>query len=119
MVSYLENQPFTLKLRERHLAQIAGLGLSQFTRLFQADMLLTPKKYLDLRRREACKRMLVKSSLPLKQIACVLGFGHASDFSAWFRKHYGLSPREFRNRFSHRKTDTEAIPDLERHSATG
>ncbi|AHF93407.1 AraC family transcriptional regulator [Opitutaceae bacterium TAV5] len=98
-LSRLDNQPLSHKFRERDLAVEVGLGLSQFVRLFSAEMSLTPKKYLDLRRRETCKRMLINSPIPLKQIAHDLGFAHASDFSAWFKKNHGIAPKEFRDRF--------------------
>lgn len=99
-LSDLDTLPLTLKFREGDLAKEVGLGLSQFVRLFRAELGLTPKKYIEMRRRDTCRRMLVTSMVPLKQIAAEIGFAHPSDFSAWFRKVHGLSPKEFRGIYS-------------------
>lgn len=95
----LDLQPLRNKLREGDLAGQVGLGTSQFVRLFRTEMGMTPQKYIELRRKETCKRMLINSPTPLKQIAYDLGFAHHSDFSSWFKKTYGMSPRTFRSRF--------------------
>jgi AraC-like DNA-binding protein len=40
--------------------------------------------------------MLAGTVVPIKEIAYNLGFTRLSDFSTWFRKHYGIAPRQFR-----------------------
>ncbi len=100
-LSHLDMQPLTTKFREQDLAREVGLGLSQFVRLFRAEMGVTPKKYLDMRRRDTCRRMLIASSIPMKQISLELGFSHPPDFSAWFKKVHGVSPKAFRDTYPH------------------
>ncbi|XHR30990.1 MAG: helix-turn-helix transcriptional regulator [Chthoniobacteraceae bacterium] len=95
----LDFLPLSHKLRESDLANAVGLGISQFARLFQAEIGMSPKKYIETRRREVCKRMLINSAVPLKQIAMELGFAHPSDFSYWFRKNYKMSPKAFRYKY--------------------
>lgn len=84
------------RLREARLAQEAGLGVSQFVRLFRQELGETPKQYFDQRRRNYCREMLTGSAVPIKEVAFSLGFRRLSDFSAWFKGHFGLSPRNFR-----------------------
>lgn len=96
----LDLLPLTEKLREHELAKEVGLGLSQFVRLFRSETGVTPKKYLELRKRDTCKRMLLNSAVPLKQIAIELGFTHPSDFSYWFKRNYTMSPKAFRQNFT-------------------
>lgn len=98
-LSHVDRLPLTVKLREIDLAREVGLGLSQFVRLFRNEVGMTPKRYFESRRRDTCRRMLVTSSAPLKQIAMELGFSHASDFSAWFKKIHGVTPKEFRDSY--------------------
>lgn len=100
-LSHLDMLPLAVKLREADLAREVGLGLSQFVRLFRAEMSVTPKKYLEMRRLDTCRRVLITSAIPLKQIAGELGFSHPPDFSAWFKKNHGLSPKEFREQYLH------------------
>ncbi|RRJ95241.1 AraC family transcriptional regulator [Opitutaceae bacterium TAV4] len=98
-LSILDFMSLTSKPREQDLAREVGLVLSQFVRLFRAEMSMTPKRYLEIRRHDACKDLLINSSLPLKRIAMELGFSQQSDFSCWFKKHYKISPKTFRARF--------------------
>jgi AraC-like DNA-binding protein len=98
-LSHLDRLPLTVKLLEMDLAREVGLGLSQFVRLFRNEVGMTPKRYFESRRRDTCRRMLITSSTPLKQIAAELGFSHASDFSAWFKKIHGATPKEFRDQY--------------------
>lgn len=98
-LSQLDRLPLHYKFREADFAREIGLGASQFTRLFSAQMGMTPKQYIERRRRDSCRRMLLHSSLPVKQLAAEFGFSHHTDFSAWFKKFNGLSPTEFRNAY--------------------
>ncbi len=98
-LSILDFMPLSNKLLEYELAREVGLGLSQFVRLFRGNVGMTPKRYLDRRRRDACKNLLINSAIPLKQISIDLGFSHHSDFSHWFKKHYEVTPKEFRARY--------------------
>jgi len=92
----LDALPFSERCREGALAAEFGLGVSQFVRLFRQELGETPKQYFDQRRRDYCRQMLVSSAVPIKEISYNLGFERLSDFSAWFKKHYKLSPRQFR-----------------------
>ena len=92
----LDAMPCSEKLREARLATDAGLGVSQFVRLFRHELGETPKQYFEQRRRAYCQEMLTTSAVPIKEVAYSLGFRRLSDFSAWFKHHHGLSPRPFR-----------------------
>lgn len=97
----LDVVPLSERLREARLAKEAGLGVSQFVRLFRHEMDETPKQYFDQRRRNYCREMLTGSAVPIKEVAFSLGFRRLSDFSAWFKGHFGLSPRSFRTKVLH------------------
>lgn len=97
----LDAAPLSERLREGWLAREVGLGVSQFVRLFRQEMGETPKQYFDQRRRAYCREMLTSSSVPIKEVAFGLGFSRLSDFSAWFKTHFGASPRKFRENVRH------------------
>ena len=95
-VAWLDTQSLEIRFRESELAARVGLGEKQFVRLFRAATGVTPRRYFEQRRREGVMRLLLGSTLSIKEIASNLGFAHLSDFSAWFKDLYGLPPRDFR-----------------------
>lgn len=97
----LDSVALSERLPEGWLARESGLGESQFVRLFRQEMGETPKQYFDQRRRNYCREMLTGSDVPIKEVAYSLGFKRLSDFSAWFKNHFDLSPRSFRDQVLH------------------
>jgi AraC-like DNA-binding protein len=85
------------RLREHRLATAAGLGVSQFVRLFRQELGETPRQYFEQRRRAYACDMIASTAVPIKEIAHSLGMARLSDFSAWFKQHQGKSPRQFRD----------------------
>ncbi len=97
-MGWLDAQSLEIRFREAELAAKVGLGEKQLVRLFRDAAGVTPRRYFEQRRREVVLRLLLESSMPIKEIAANLGFAHLSDFSAWFKGTHGLSPRDFRRR---------------------
>lgn len=95
----LSRLPFSSRFREEELAASVGLQVGQFVRVFRREVGTTPKRFFDDRRRDACRRLLANTDMPIKEIALELGYMRLSDFSAWFSAHEGISPRDFRRRF--------------------
>ena len=80
-----------------HLAEIADLSRSQFTRLFYEQTGATPMAYLRRARIAQARRLLADVDLSIKQIARRCGFADAYHFSRVFRQIDGLSPTLFRD----------------------
>lgn len=97
-VQRLDTRPLSDRVLEEDLAREIGLGVSQFVRLFREETGVTPKRYFDERRRIFCRRMLLNTAVPIKEVAYDLGFRRLSDFSAWFKDAHGASPRQFRTK---------------------
>ncbi len=95
----LSRLPLSARFREEELAASIGLQVGQFVRVFRREVGTTPKRFFDERRRDACRRLLANTDMPIKEIALELGYMRLSDFSAWFSAHEGTSPRDFRRRF--------------------
>lgn len=53
-------------------------------------------------RSERIARLLLETNLPISRIAFNLGFQNPDHVSRYFKKTYGVSPREYRRRFGHR-----------------
>ena len=88
----------TEKISIPKLVKLSGYGRSRFFSLFLADTGMSPNDYLVRARIELAKRKLSKKTLDgsMLDLAVACGFNSASVFSTTFRKHVGLSPREFR-----------------------
>ena len=63
---------------------------------FRRFLKVTPGKYLRHIRVEFAAKQLVRTVLPLSEIALISGFGDQAHFSRTFRRITGLSPGEFR-----------------------
>ncbi len=74
------------------------LGMSQyyFCRLFKQSTGATPHAYLISQRVERSKQLLKQRELTINVIAIECGFANPSHFAKHFKKHTGLSPKQFR-----------------------
>ena len=82
------------------MAAHAKLSESRFTALFRQVIGLPPYAYLANCRLEEAKRLLSESSEPIGEIAKSLGYASPQHLAMQFRKTYGLTAREWRNRAS-------------------
>ena len=78
------------------LARECGLSRSHFARAFKATTGLSPHRWLQARRVERARDMLIASSIPLGEIARQLGFADQSHFTRVFRRSLGETPRAWR-----------------------
>jgi AraC family transcriptional regulator len=74
------------------------LGISQFhfCRLFKQSTGMTSHAYLIQQRVERSKQLLKQKELTINEIAIECGFANPSHFAKHFRKHTGISPKQFR-----------------------
>ncbi|AMN46234.1 AraC family transcriptional regulator [Steroidobacter denitrificans] len=80
------------------LGDLCGIGSRQLMRAFQATTGTTVYEHIRALQLVRARRLLVRSDLPLKQIAYELGYAHAASFSAAFRRESGETPGNFRRR---------------------
>lgn len=78
------------------MARSAGLGQSRFHALFRATTGQSPKQAQLTRLFDEAAEQLVKTALPVSEIAYALGYQNASSFNRQFRRRFGLTPSEFR-----------------------
>jgi AraC family transcriptional regulator len=82
------------------LADLCGLSVRQLTRGFKVSRACSIGDYIEQRRMEAAKRMLMSGD-SVKSAAFALGFSSPSSFTFAFRRAAGMSPSTFRSRQSH------------------
>ena len=83
-------------IRISDLAELADLSAFHFARMFKAATGEAPHGFLQRRRMERAKRLLVETQTPVAELALACGFSSQSHFTASFRKHAGLTPRKYR-----------------------
>ncbi len=89
------SQPITMQ----DLHSKANVTHRTMDRLFKDELGMSPMKYLLSCRLNAVRQKLVDpkySENTISEIAQDSGFSHLGRFSYYFKKHFGVSPREFR-----------------------
>ncbi|MFB9073250.1 helix-turn-helix transcriptional regulator [Citricoccus parietis] len=80
------------------LSAVAGVSRASLTRRFKAVLGVSPMTYLTQWRLATGADLLDRSDATLASVARQVGYSSPFSFSAAFKKHYGLSPRDFRER---------------------
>lgn len=83
------------RIRVAELATRAGYSMAQFERHMRALFRVTPSQWLLARRLERAM-VLAQGGESIADIAAAAGFSDHSAFSRAFRRHVGVSPREYR-----------------------
>lgn len=86
-----ENLSEPLSLGE--LADMVGLSQRRLTQGFREQFNSTIFGYLRESRLKTARRLLGETEMPLKQIAYLIGYGHANNLIAAYRDRFGVSPR--------------------------
>jgi AraC-like DNA-binding protein len=83
--------------------EYAASDFGMSLRSFQRKLAEYGVNYLDIRNNVRCqigKCLLAETSMPITSIALYLGYSETSAFSRSFKQQTGLSPAEFRNRWT-------------------
>ncbi len=89
-------QPTTLA----ELAERVHLSPRQLQRRFTSALAEPPLQYLQRVRIEASRKMLERGATNLSHLAEQVGYQDVSSFSRLFKRHTGLSPSHYRQRFA-------------------
>jgi AraC-like DNA-binding protein len=90
------DQPLDLE----QLAAVAGISKYHFQRLFTATYGMSPAEHLSRRRVERAQDLLRATNLTVTEVCMTVGFTSLGSFSTRFRELVGVSPSEFRRRYS-------------------
>lgn len=82
------------------LAQQFNLTTRTLIRRFKAALDVPPNRYIQAMRMEAAQKRLEQTEQSIDQIMLAVGYQDPSSFRRLFRRHTGLSPLEYRRRFS-------------------
>lgn len=88
---------FARPLRLSELAGECGWTVMHLQAEFRKHLKIAPHQMLIQKRLRVAKEQMVSTAAPIKQIAVECGFANLTAFGHSFKKHTGLSPRQFRN----------------------
>jgi AraC-like DNA-binding protein len=95
----------------RQLARLAHMSVRTFERRFRSSFHLTPQKYLRKLQIRMASRALVYTAQGLAEVAIGCGFSDQSHFTREFRRHFGRTPREYREYYAARGRDAAPVPN--------
>lgn len=78
-----------------NMAELAHMSKSQFYRYYTEIFHQPPKTELIGARMEYAKYLLTNETLPVNQIARMIGYANEYHFIRTFKNHYGFSPKQY------------------------
>ena len=87
------------------LAQSVGMSARTFARRFKAATGTPPLAYLHRVRIDSARRLLESAHRTVEEVGREVGYEDAVFFRRLFRRHTGVTPREYRARFGPRRPD--------------
>jgi AraC-like DNA-binding protein len=80
----------------RDLAALCGCSPGHLNRAFREAVGMPIYRFVIQQRLEHARALLRNDSMPLAEVAMSCGFSNQAHFSTAFRRHVGVTPREFR-----------------------
>lgn len=93
---YMDSHFHDANLSIQHIAAAADLSRYHFSRLFKQTYDSSPYEYLSNKRMNQAKELLLTTQLPSAQIAQRVGFNDYPYFCNVFKKHVGMTPKQYR-----------------------
>jgi DNA-binding response OmpR family regulator len=87
------------------LAHAVGTNQQRLTRIFREQVGMSAYEYLQQLRLERGRGLLHDTDLQVQLIADRVGYRHAGDFTRAFRRHFGITPRQYR--LGHMETESD------------
>lgn len=85
------------------LANLSHYNTEYFCKLFKKNVGVSPQNFLITKRLNAAKKLLISTSLSIKEIAFRCGYSDPLYFSKLFIKHIKCSPKKYREIFQNIK----------------
>ncbi len=97
------------------LAEQTGMSPRTFARMYAEQQSCTPAKAVEAMRIELACRELEATNRPLKNIALAAGFRNEEVLRRAFRRQLGITPVQYRERFSKRELQSTPSPSETLH----
>jgi AraC-like DNA-binding protein len=104
VVTHIEENLETSRLRMEDLASLVHLSPSHFCRVFHRSVGYPPRAFVIRRRIAKAQQLMLGGEISLSQVAILCGFSDQSHFCRAFQKNVGESPSAWRRARSARKS---------------
>ncbi len=91
------------------MAERVGMGARSFIRRFKAATGQAPGAYVQSLRIAAAKELLENGSIPVVTVSAKVGYSDLAFFRRLFKRHTGLTPSAYRERFGRRNFERGAL----------
>ncbi|WP_203978224.1 GlxA family transcriptional regulator [Planotetraspora silvatica] len=92
------------------LARRAGMSERHFSRVFTEQTGLSPGRYVERSRADIARRLLEVTAHPLDRVARESGLGAPETLYRVFRRHWRISPGDYRRRFQSKENRSCTSP---------
>lgn len=108
-------QHINQRLTVKGVAAALGLNVSYLSVLFREHEGITLKDYITGEKLKAAEHMLCTSDSDISEIADMFAFSSPSHLCERFKRHYGMTPKAYRNRYHHVDYRVENIEEIRKH----
>ena len=95
VMTYIDNH-YREELSLEDVAQFAGFSRYYFSRSFKKQTGYSFKDYLCQKRLQVAMDLLIRSNIPMREVAIESGFGSVATFNRVFREKKGCTPTQYR-----------------------
>ena len=88
------------QITEKQIADKLGYNADYLNRIFKATFNKTVKQYMNDKRMEHIKSLMLNENLPLKEVAAKAGFTDYKYFLKFFKYHEQITPTEFYKQYA-------------------
>ena len=98
-IRYL-NENYTSQIKIPALAQMENMCMTAYNMAFKKQMSISPTKYIIKLRISSAKELLCTTNMAVQKIGSLCGYDDVNFFRKTFKKETGLSPSDYRKKFS-------------------
>lgn len=95
-IDYIHNEYTKDNIQISLLAELCGISEIYFRKLFKQLNGVTPLKYINNLKMELAKELLFSNMYTISQVVTLSGFHDESYFSREFKKHFAITPSEYK-----------------------
>lgn len=96
-LAYMEKHSKDGYIDLKHMADLCGMSEKYFRDSFQRVFKISPLQYFHRRKTIDIRVLISDLSLSVAEVSLRSGFSDPNYFSRFFKKHFGVSPTEYRN----------------------
>lgn len=96
VIQFLEENYSNRNLSQTMVADYFHLSIYSLSRMFKKQFGMSFSEYVNGKRLEKSRELLLSTTLSVREIAGKVGFSDANYFTRLFRQNFGISPTDFR-----------------------